>query len=261
MKIAWLTTGRGPGSYGALEYSLKAIDAGLPVEIAVVYVNRDRGESEATDRLIAMAERHGIAVEAHSSVRFRKAAGGRLGKAGEPLQPWRFDHDRQVASALARYDFALGVMFGYMLIATDALHERFTILNDHPALPDGPVGTWQQVILALMESEATESGCMWNVVTGDLDRGPVLTYCRFPIAGPDMAPLWEEYRALGAGRSREAAEGSRLFAEIRRRGVLAERPLMVETLRALAEGRVQVPPWGEAADLTFDVNETIAERA
>ena len=46
MRIAWLTTGRGPGSFGAREYTLNAIDAGLPVEIAVVYLNRDRGEAE-----------------------------------------------------------------------------------------------------------------------------------------------------------------------------------------------------------------------
>ena len=30
LRIAWLTTGRGPGSFGALEYTLNAIEAGLP---------------------------------------------------------------------------------------------------------------------------------------------------------------------------------------------------------------------------------------
>ena len=50
LRVAWLTTGRGPGSFGALEYATEAISSGLPVEIAVVFVNRDRGEFEATDR-------------------------------------------------------------------------------------------------------------------------------------------------------------------------------------------------------------------
>lgn len=59
LEIAWLTTGRGPGSYGALEYVLRAIERGLPVRIAVVFVNRERGEAEATDRLIALAEAAG----------------------------------------------------------------------------------------------------------------------------------------------------------------------------------------------------------
>ena len=138
LRIAWLTTGRGPGSFGALEHTLNAIDAGLPVEVAVVYLNRDRGEAEATDRLIAMVETRGIPVEAHSSVRFRKSVGGKLGKPGEALQPWRFDYDRSAAQVLARHQFDLGVMFGYMLIATEPLFSRFTFINDHPALPDGP---------------------------------------------------------------------------------------------------------------------------
>ena len=97
MRIAWLTTGRGPGSYGALEYVIGAIERGLPVEIAVVFINRDRGEAEATDRLIAMAEEHDIRVETMSSVAFRKARGGKIGKPGEPLQPWRYDFDAEVA--------------------------------------------------------------------------------------------------------------------------------------------------------------------
>ena len=78
LSIAWLTTGLGPGSYGALEYTIAAIQRGLPVEIAVVFINRVRGEAEPTDRLIAMAESHGIPVETLSSVAFRKERGGKL---------------------------------------------------------------------------------------------------------------------------------------------------------------------------------------
>ncbi|MGD9934492.1 MAG: formyltransferase family protein [Dehalococcoidia bacterium] len=259
LRIAWLTTGRGPGSYGALEHAFRAIDGGLRVSIEVVFLNRERGESAATDRLLDMVETRGVPVATLSSVRFRKERGGKLSKPGEPLAAWRREFDVAVAERLGRHSFDLAVMFGYMLIATDALHDRFTILNDHPALPDGPVGTWQQVIHQLIASEATESGCMWNVVTGDLDRGPVLTFARFPIAGPDMADLWAEYRAISEEPGKDAVEATRLFAEIRRRGVLAERPLMVETLRALAEGRISAPPEGAPADLTLDVNRALSE--
>lgn len=261
LRIAWLTTGRGPGSYGALEYAFRAIDEGLPVSIEVVFVNRERGESEATDRLLGMVERRGVALETLSSVGFRKARGGKLSRPGEPLAPWRTEFDQAAAERLSRYSFDVAVMFGYMLIATEVLHERFTILNDHPALPDGPVGTWQQVILELMENGAEESGCMWNLVTGDLDRGPVLTFCRFPIAEPGMERMWADYRALGPGPGRDVIEGTPLFGEIRRRGVMAERPLMVETLRALAEGRITAPPSGPPADLTLDVNRALQETA
>jgi folate-dependent phosphoribosylglycinamide formyltransferase PurN len=257
LRIAWLTTGRGPGSFGALQHLFAAIDRRLPVELAVVFINRDPGEAEPTDRLIAMVQARGIPVESLSSVRFRKSRGGALSRPGEPLPPWRKEYDTEVARLLGRHRFDLGVMFGYMLIATEPLYGSWTFLNDHPALPNGPVGTWQQVICELIRSRAEESGCMWNVVTGDVDRGPVVSFCRYPIAGPDMAPLWAEAMALGDDVSDADLEATRLFQEIRRRGVLSERPLMVETLRAIAEGRLHVPPQGPPADLTADVDRAI----
>lgn len=249
LRIAWLTTGRGPGSYGALEYTFEAIERGLPVEIAVVFVNRARGEAEATDGLIAMAEAHGAPVETLSSVGFRKERGGKLSKPGEPLQPWRLEYDEAVAGLLRNHSFELGVMFGYMLIATAPLHGRFRFINDHPALPDGPIGTYQQVIEELIRTGASESGCMMNVVTGDVDRGPVVSFCRYGIRDEDNERLWREERP-------ENLQGSRLFADIRERGVTRERPFLVETLRAVAEGRLVVPP-AEPIDLTDEVEEAV----
>jgi folate-dependent phosphoribosylglycinamide formyltransferase PurN len=258
LRVAWLTTGRGPGSFGALDYLFAAIERGLPVEVAVVFLNRELREAEATDRLMDFVRSKRVPLETLSSVRFRKARGGALSRPGEPLPAWRAEFDGEVAGRLARYGFDLGIMFGYMLIATEPLFTRFTFLNDHPALPEGPVGTWQQVILELIRGRAEESGCMWNVVTGDLDRGPVVSFSRFEIAGPDIARLWTEALELGTGASDEDLKGTRLFAEIRRRGVVSERPLMVETLRAVAEGRLAVPP-PQPADLTLDVERLIRE--
>ena len=243
MRIAWLTTGRGPGSYGALEYTLDAIDGGLPIEIAVVFVNRDRGEAEATDKLIALAEARGIPVEAMSSVRYRKSVGGKTSKPGEPLQPWRVEFDRQVAEALGRYEFDLGVMFGYMLIATEPLFGRYQFINDHPALPDGPIGTYQEVIAELMRTQALDSGCMMNVVTGDVDRGPAVSFCRFPIRDEANEAAWEALPGAGIdSASLEEIMAMPLYADIRARGVARERPFLVETLRAIADGALAVPP-------------------
>lgn len=251
LRVAWLTTGRGPGSYGALEYTLKAVAEGLPVEIAVVFINRDRGEAEATDRLIAMVEAAGIPVETLSSVAFRKARGGKLSKAGEPLPAWRAEYDREVAELLGRHEFELGVMFGYMLIATEELYGRFTFINDHPASPEGPVGTYEEVIRELIRTAADDSGCLMNVVTGDLDRGPVVAFCTFPIRGDGIDAYWTMLAP-------EGGEDDELFAEIRRLGVKRERPFLVETLAAIEEGRAQVPPARRALDLTTEVELRIA---
>jgi len=246
LRIAWLTTGRGPGSYGALEYVVRAIEGGLPVELAVVFLNREPGEAEPTDRLIAYVRDHGIPVETLSSVAFRKERGGKLSRPGEPLQPWRLEYDAAVADRLAPHRFELGVMFGYMLIATEPLHTRFRFINDHPALPDGPIGTYQEVMCELIRTAATESGCMMNVVTGDVDRGPAVSFCRYPIRDRANEPLWA---AADYGASREQMEKSLLYLDIRRRGVERERPFLVETLRAIAEGNLPVPP-GHPLDLT-----------
>ena len=254
LRIAWLTTGRGPGSYGALDYTLKAITKGLPVEIAVVFVNRDPGEAEPTDRLMTLAKSHGVPLEARSSVAFRKSRGGTVAKPGEPLQPWRTEYDNTVADALSRFKFDLGVMFGYMLIATEPLIDRFTFINDHPALPDGPIGTYQEVIAQLVASEAHESGCMINVVTGDVDRGSALSFCRYPIRDQANEGLWTNH---DFGASRKQLEGSMLYLDIRRRGVERERPFLVETLRAIAEGRLEVPP-RQPVELTRAVERVIA---
>ncbi|MFN0096382.1 MAG: phosphoribosylglycinamide formyltransferase [Dehalococcoidia bacterium] len=257
LRVAWFTTGRGPGSFGALEYLFAAIDGGLPVEVAVVFVNRDPGEAEPTDRLLAMVRERGIPLETLSSVGFRKARGAPLAKPGEPLAPWRHEFDAEVAARLAKYDFALGVLFGYMLILTPALYERWTFINDHPALPDGPIGTYQEVIAELMRTGARESGCMWNVVTGDVDRGPVISFCRFPIFDGAIKALWLSWISTISYDRKHDPQKTLLYAEIRRRGVLRERPLMTETLRAIAEGRLLVPP-SAPVDLTQSVEAATA---
>jgi folate-dependent phosphoribosylglycinamide formyltransferase PurN len=256
LRVAWLTTGRGQGSYGALASTIEAIRQGLPVEIAVVFVNRDPGEAEPTDQLMELVRANGIPLEAHSSVAFRKERGGKVSKPGEPLQRWRTEFDTATADRLANYDFDLGVMFGYMLIATEPLYTRYRFLNDHPALPEGPVGTWQEVIRELMDKGVTESGCMMNLVTGDVDRGPAVSLCRYPIRDEATAVLWRDF-AAEPPEDRRAYDQTPLFAELRRRGVLRERPFLVETLRAIAEGRLAVPP-AQPLDLTEAVEREVS---
>jgi len=252
-----MTTARGPGSFGALEYVLEAIDDGLPVNIAVVFVNRERGESEATDRLLDLVEAHGIALETLSSVAFRRARGGKRSKPGEPLPAWRTEFDEAVVERLERYGFSVAVLFGYMLIATKTLYERFTLLNDHPALPDGPIGTYQRVIADLIRSDATESGCLMNIATGDLDRGPVVSYCRFAIRDAANNALWDPSIAT-EGVDQKTLEATELYANIRSRGVVREQPFLAETLRAITEGRISIPP-RDPVDLTAAVDDALSQ--
>jgi hypothetical protein len=86
---------------------------------------------------------------------------------------------------------------------------------------------------------------MMHLVTKDLDEGPPVTYVTFPIKGPKFDRLWKDYEQKLKRRSfsqlvKEEGEDNPLFKEIRREGVRRELPLIVMTLRALAEKRVRV---------------------
>src|SRR3990172_8717861 len=62
--------------------------------------------------------------------------------------------DPQTDLFLEPYPFEIGMLAGYMLIATELLCERYDLLNLHPAAPDGPAGAWQEVIWRLIEERA-----------------------------------------------------------------------------------------------------------
>ena len=177
--------------------------------------------------------------------------------AGQDVSATILDYDRRATEVLGRYSFDLGVMFGYMLIATEPLFSRYPFINDHPALPDGPIGTYQEVIAELMRTRAIESGCMMNLVTGDVDRGPATSFCRFPIQDELNQDAWDAI----AGSALEAASldeivAMPLYADIRARGVARERPFLVETLGAIAKGALVVPP-KTPLDLTASVERAV----
>jgi phosphoribosylglycinamide formyltransferase-1 len=242
LRLGWFTTGRGPGSRGLLATVHDEIAAGrLDAEIVVVFCNREPGQDPQTDQFFEQARGYGLPVVHLSTVRFRRERGESPAKAGKALPEWRRDFDREVIRLLEPYSFDLGVLAGYMLIATDVLCDHFDLLNLHPAAPDGPPGTWQGVIWWLMEQAADHSGVRMHLATTDLDMGPPVAYCTYPIRGPALDDLWRDVERRGVDTVRaEDGEENALFQEIRRQGVARELPLVVETLRAFAEGRVLI---------------------
>jgi hypothetical protein len=155
-----------------------------------------------------------------------------------------------------------------MLVMTPALCARFTCLNLHPAAPWGPVGTWQQVIWQLINERATASGAFMHLVTPELDRGPVVTYCRYPIIGPGLDPLWEAAAASDLATLQSThGEALPLFQVIRGLGIARETPLILATLRAFGQRRVAVVDGRphdaaghaiDGADLTAEIEAAVA---
>jgi phosphoribosylglycinamide formyltransferase-1 len=131
---------------------------------------------------------------------------------------------------IASHSHDLLVLAGYMLILSPEMCRRYTMINLHPALPGGPTGTWEQVIEELIRERADTSGAIMHLVTPELDRGPAITYYSFPIQGGAFAEFWK-----GAPEKRGP-----LFWLIRQEGVRREIPLIVLTLKAVAEGRIQI---------------------
>ncbi len=267
LRIGWFATARGTTSAKLFRAALDAIAAGMDARISFVFSNRDPGDFENTDAFFEAVRAAGVPLLTLSNTKFRRQAGGKLSRDGEPLPAWRRDYDDRVAELIEPYGMDLGVAAGYMLIFTDMLYEHWPLINLHGAAPDGPIGVWQDVVWKLIEQKATDSGVLIFLADGNLDRGPVITYCRYSLRGPGIDQLWPQLD----GRSIEdvkAAEGedNALFREVRARGVAREIPLLVETLRCFADGRFRVgraeagfivtEPEGETVD-GYDLTEQV----
>ena len=236
LKLGWFSTGRGEGSLGLLRTAQDAIASGeLRAQFEFVFSNREPGEAEGSDRFFRQVRDFGAPLVTLSSQRFRREHGG------GPFARHREQFDREAMRLLKPYRPDVCVLAGYMLITGAELCNRYTMLNLHPALPGGAVGTWQDVIWSLIAEEAAEAGAYVHLATEDLDRGPVLTYCSFPIRGGEFDALWRQIEGRDAEDLR-ASEGEDLplFRLIREEGVRRERPLVLETLKAVADGRVGV---------------------
>jgi len=246
LRVGWFSTGRGEGSRNLLRGCAAAIERGdLDAEIAFVFSNGGEGEHEGSDAFFALVRSLGIDLVTLSDREFRKARGARPARKGEPLPAWRTEYDHAVAEALGPREWDIGVLAGYMLIATEPLVRLRPLLNLHPAAPDGPAGTWQDVIWELIATRADHSGVRIHLGTLELDAGPIVSYCTFPIDDEALAPAWKAIDGRGIESVRaEEGEACGLFQAIRRRGAARELPLLVETLRLLAVGKILLTPEG-----------------
>lgn len=254
MRIAWFATARGTSSRLLFQRAQAAIAAGdLDAEIMVAFCNRERGQFENTDTYLDTVAAAGVPLETLSSTAWRERAGGEASRPGEPLAQWRHDFDAAVYERIAPYRADVGVLAGYMLITTEELCERLPLLNLHPAEPGGPVGTWQEVIRALIEQGAERSGMMIQRATTAPDRGPVVTWCRYPTRDERLNALWD-------ARSGPPSDEEPLFQALRDLGVRREPHFVVASLRALADGRVALPPLttqGPDLDLSAEVERAL----
>lgn len=253
LRIAWFATAKGTSSRLLFESTQAAIAAGrLDAEIVVVFCNRERGQSANTDAFLEAVVGARTPLVTISSGAWRRRVGGALSEPGGALAPWRVDFDRAVVEALRPFEPDVGMLAGYMLVTTAALCESIPLLNLHPAEPGGPVGTWQEVIRALIAARASTSGLMLQRVTTELDRGPVVSQCRYPLRGPEFEGLWSPPPGPDD-------EESALFRAIRAEGVRREPVFIVASLQALSAELAAggVLPEAGSAGPALDVSEAV----
>ena len=242
LHIGWFSTARGNSSRILLDSVFDRIQTGkLDVQIDFVFCSREPGESENTDLFIKQVNDYKIPLICFSVSDFARQYGQPIGVKDGNLPAWRLKYDRQVMEKLKDYSCKLCLLAGYMLIAGPEMCQRYNMINLHPALPDGPKGTWQEVIWQLIKENAGESGVMLHLVTPQLDRGPVISFCRYPVKGPAFDPLWAALSNSPLDEVKaQSGQENELFKLIRQNGFAREIPLILETLRAFSSGKIVI---------------------
>ena len=233
LRIGWFSTGRGEGSRGLLRFVQDSLlFEGIDARIEFVFSNREEGEAEGSDEYFRLVREYGLPLVNHSSLAFRRRVGGRFAD-------HRDEYDGQVLELLSDREVDICVLAGYMLIASSRLCRALPLLNLHPALPDGPIGTWQDVVWQLIEQRATRTGAMMHLATEEVDRGPLVSYVTVPIRTPGFEQHWQRLEGRDLTEIRDAeGEEYELFRRIREEQYRREPYLLLETLRALSRGDI-----------------------
>ena len=268
-QLGWFSTGRDKAARDLLTVVNNSIKQGeIETEIAFVFSNREPGESEESDSFFKLVEDYHIPLTCFSYQKFKASKGTLIiGQAGT-LPPWRLDYDREVMNRLQDFHPDLCVLAGYMLIAEREMCQRYDMINLHPAAPGGPAGTWQEVIWQLIDDKAQETGAMMHLVTPELDRGPVVTYCTFSIRGKSFDSYWNEIEKHPLSEIKKGeSENNPLFKLIRQHGLAREFPLIISTLKAFSQGKIEITADKKVIDsegrpinghnLTDEINELV----
>jgi phosphoribosylglycinamide formyltransferase-1 len=242
LTIGWFSTGRDEAARQLLKVVYQKIRSGdIKGEIVFTFSNREPSENRDSDLFFELVKGYKIPLACFSSQKFKDLYGITGKTEGEKLRAWRLEYDRQVMKRLNGLHPDLCVLAGYMLIVGEEMCHRYDMINLHPAVPGGPKGSWQEVIWELMENRATESGIMMHLVTPELDSGPVITYCTYPLRGEPFDNFWRELNGRSIAEiKREEGEKNALFQLIRRHGLAREFPLIVSTLKAFGDGEVKI---------------------
>jgi folate-dependent phosphoribosylglycinamide formyltransferase PurN len=134
--------------------------------------NREPGEAKESDLFFELVRNYNIPLVYLSHKKLKTVREEKL---------WLIKYDGEVNKKIEPFAPDLCVLGGYMLIVSAGPCQKYDMINLHPAPPGGPAGSWQEIIRALIEDKAETAGAMTHLVTPELDRDPVVSYCLFSI--------------------------------------------------------------------------------
>jgi len=220
LNIGWFSTGRDEAAQQLLQaVQDKSHRGDIDGKISFVFSNREPGEAKESDLFFELVRSYNIPLLCLSHQKFKTAA---------EEQEWRIKYDKEVNKKIEPFAPDLCVLAGYMLIVSEELCQKYDMINLHPTPPGGPTGSWQEVIWTLIQNKADTAGAMIHLATPELDRGPVISYCLFPIKGEPFAEYWRKDNK------------DMLFRLIRQHELAREFPLIILTLQALSRGEVGI---------------------
>ena len=243
IKIGWLSTGNGLGSLGLLKEGVE-LTKKKGLEINYIFINRELGEKEGSDKFINYSQENNIKIISFSSERFKK-------NNSLEWKDLRYKFDQEVLKKISDNNVDFIVSAGYMLISP-VICDYYKIINLHPALPDGPNGTWKNVIKELILKKIYTSGVSVHIMTKDLDDGPNISYCKFNIYDNEFEKYWNEFN-----QSNKPIEKTVLFNAIREKMLIHERELLKVTLVKISQGIIDIDR-DRLVDLSKEVNRNLS---
>ena len=253
LNIGWFSTGRDEAARQLLQAVQGKIRSGeIEGKISFVFSNRESEEAKESDLFFELVRSYDIPLICFSDRKYKSRLlhstrndkvedhndkmGDRTDVMGRhndvpsiaEREIWRLQYDKEIEERIQKFHPDLCVLAGYMLIVGEEMCQKYNLLNLHPAPPGGPAGSWQEVIWTLIENKAAKAGAMMHLVTPDLDKGPVVSYCLFPIGGEPFARYWQDN------------DRKMLFQLIREHELAREFPLIISTLQSLGQGEISI---------------------
>lgn len=228
MKICWLSSGEDREALSLLGTVYEATkDGTIDGEIAVLFLDRERGASAASDAMIAYAEERGIPVELAGPGPLSSGSGMGPGERREIF-------DRRLKEGMERYSFDVVFLAGYRVPFPAALVQSRIVLALKPSLPGAREGEFEAVVREAVEKEVRAFGVMIHMAGASPAESAPVTFVNLVLEGGQMEDLYcNAYR--GDSTSKDALR--RLMEQCER---AAEGPLTVRTFSLLSRGEISI---------------------